>query len=402
MARETTGGSNLTGLTPEQIKKMTEQESNLAAMQAQANRTKGFSEKENRKGVQYENNARAAANLERIAAASAQVGDVNPTELDKITAENEAAIAEADLATKEAEELNASIVPPDTKKLDAYQRLYDEFNKIGLGALVESGKDLLMTATDIRMMPDMLKESDAYIERFSANKARIAKGLRALTPAEYLSKEDAYQDIMRRYGLPQSYYEKGLYGKQAGFDKLIENDVDDAELTDRISTAQKRVLNTNPEVLKALKQFYPDINTADILAYTLDPKNAIEDINRKVTAAEIGGAALQQGLEALGGTAESLAGQGITKAEAQRGYANVAEMTPRGSQLASIYGEEPYTQQTAEAEEFNTTGAADAVRKRKKLKALEEASFSGSSGVGALGRDRAANYGTTQSGFGSY
>jgi hypothetical protein len=148
------------------------------------------------------------------------------------------------------------------------------------------------------------------------------------------------------------------------------------------------VLNTNPEVLKALRQFYPDLGNADILAYTLDPQNALANIKRKVTAAEIGGAALAQGLQANGGTAESLAGQGITKAQAQQGYTNVAEMLPRGSQLADIYKQGPYNQGTAEAEVFNTAGAADAAAKRKKLTALETASFSGQSGVGALGRDK--------------
>lgn len=289
-----------------------------------------------------------------------------------------------------------------SEKIDAYQRLYDEFNKIGLGALVTDAKDLLMKATDIKMMPDALRGTKAYLDRFSANEARIKAGLQALTPAQYLAKEDAYQEIMRQYGLPESYYKTGLYGKQEGFEKLLANDVSAVELEDRIATAQQRVLNTNPEVLKALKQFYPDLNNADILAYTLDPKNAIENIKRKVTAAEIGGAALAQGLQALGGTAESLAGQGVTKAQAQQGYAAVAEMAPRGSQLADIYKESPYTQQTAEAEVFNTAGAAEAARKRKRLTERETATFSGSSGVGALGRDRANNYGTTQSGFGQY
>jgi hypothetical protein len=285
---------------------------------------------------------------------------------------------------------------------DAYQKLYDKFNEIGLGALVEDAKDLLMKATSIKAMPEALTQTKAYQNRFSANADRIKAGLRAISPAEYISKEDAYQNVMRQYGLPASYYTPGLYGKQEGFSKLIANDVDDAELEDRIATAQKRVLNTNPEVLKALKQFYPDLNNADILAYTLDPQNAIQNIKRKVTAAEIGGAALQQGLQALGGTAESLAGQGVTKAVAQEGYTQVADMLPRGTQLASIYGQDPYTQSTAEAEAFNTAGAADARKMRKKLTALETAQFSGSSGVGALSRDRANPYGATQSGYGSY
>lgn len=287
-------------------------------------------------------------------------------------------------------------------KTDAYQRLYNEFAGLGLGSLVTDAKDLLMNATSISAMPDALRNTKAYQTRFSANDARIKAGLAALSPAEYLAKEDAYQNIMRNYGLPASYYTPGLYGKQEGFDKLLANDVSAVELEDRIATAQQRVLNSNPEVLKALRQFYPDLSNADILAYTLDPSNALQNIKRKVTAAEIGGAALAQGLQANGGTAESLAGQGITKEQAQQGYVNVAEMAPRGSQLASIYGESPYGQAQAEAEVFGTAGAADAAKQRKKLKALEEANFGGSSGVGALSRDRANPYGTTQSGYGQY
>ena len=108
-------------------------------------------------------------------------------------------------------------------------------------------------------------------------------------------------------------------------------------------------------------------------------------------------------MQANGGTAESLAGLGVTKAQAQQGYTNVAEMVPRGSQLADIYGQTPYTQGTAEAEVFNTAGATDAAAKRKKLTDLEKASFSSSSGVGSLNRDRPiSNYMMGQPGAGSY
>jgi hypothetical protein len=201
--------------------------------------------------------------------------------------------------------------------------------------------------------------------------------------------------------MPSTYYTKDGTGKQAGFEKFLANDVSASELEDRIATAQQRVLNSNPEVLTALKQFYPDISNADILAYTLDPTNALTSIKRKVTAAEIGGAALAQGLQAQGGTAEALAGQGITKAQAQQGYTDIAGILPRTSQLADIYGEQPYTQQTAEAEIFGSQGAADAAKKRKKLASLETATFSGSSGVGALGRDKGV-YGLTQGQAGLY
>jgi hypothetical protein len=283
----------------------------------------------------------------------------------------------------------------------AYDILYNEFNKYGLGSLVADIKGLIQSNVSPSQFSLELQNTDAYKKRFSANQDRIKAGLSALTPAEYVGLEDQYQNIMRNYGLPTSYYTKDSTGKQAGFDKFLAGDVSASELEDRIATAQQRVVNSNPEVLQALKQFYPDINNADILAYTLDPSNALTNIKRKVTAAEIGGAALAQGLQAQGGTAESLAGQGITKAQAQQGYTDIAGLLPRASQLSDIYGQGPYTQGTAEAEVFNTAGGAAAAAKRKKLTSLETAAFSGSSGVGALGRDKAA-YGLTQGQTGLY
>ena len=283
----------------------------------------------------------------------------------------------------------------DSKMQDAYQRLYDEFNALGLGALVADGKDLLMKATSIAAMPDALRSTKAYMTRFSANDARIKAGLRALSPAEYLAKEDAYQKIMRDYGLPASYYKTGLYGKQDGFDALLSNDVSAVELEDRISTAKQSVLNANPEVTAALKQFYPDITDGDILAYTLDPKNALQNIKRKVTAAEIGGAALSQtGLTTNLARAEELQKYGVDKAAATAGYSTIGAGLQRGSELASIYGQSPYTQATAESEVFKLSGQQEARKQRQKVTGLEKAAFGGQTGLtsGALARDRAGAY----------
>ena len=281
------------------------------------------------------------------------------------------------------------------KMQDAYQLLFDEFSALGLGALVADGKDLLMKATSISAMPDALRNTKAYQTRFSANDARIKAGLSALSPAEYLAKEDAYQNLMRNYGLPASYYTPGLYGKQEGFDSLIANDVSALELEDRISTAQDRVLNANPEVTTALKQFYPDITNGDILAYTLNPKNAIKDIQRKVTAAEIGGAALSQtGLTTSLARAQELQKYGVDKAAATAGYSTIGAGLERGSQLSAIYNESPYTQTTAESEIFKLSGQTEARKQRQKVTGLEKATFGGQSGVtsGALARDRAGGY----------
>jgi hypothetical protein len=272
----------------------------------------------------------------------------------------------------------------------AYDLVTSELTRLGLPSLIAPLRSLfesgISEGDSLRLA---LSQTPEYQTRFSANAKRIGAGLSALSPAEYIQLEDQYQNIMRNYGLPASYYAKDATGKQIGFDELLGGDVSATELEERLITAQDRVLKSNPEVLKTLKAFYPGIGNGDILAYSLDPKNALKDIQRKVAAAEIGGAALAQGLSTTMTGAEELAGYGITKAQAQQGFADVAQMAPRGGLLSEIYNEAPYNQATATAEVFGTAGAAEAAQKRRKLTALEEATFSGQSGLGqgALARN---------------
>ena len=283
----------------------------------------------------------------------------------------------------------------------AYDILYSEFSAYGLGGLVEEVKYLLQSDVSPSQFSLELKNTKSYKDRFAANENRIKAGLRALSPAEYIGLEDQYQEIMRNYGLPASYYTKDGTGKQVGFEKFIAGDVSALELEDRIGTAQKRVINTNPEVSKALKQFYPDITNGDILAYTLDPTKGLEDIKRKITAAEIGGAAMipkdSMGREILTTSearAMQLAGYGVDKAQATQGYSAIGSGLQRGSELASIYEESPYTQTTAEEEVFKLSGQTEAEKQRKKIIGLEKAAFGGQTGItaGALARDRAGGY----------
>lgn len=289
----------------------------------------------------------------------------------------------------------AEVVADDTTRRvaqqSAYDILYTELAKNGLQSLVEPLKGLIGSNIPASQFAVELRNTPAYKTRFSANEARVAKGLAALSPAEYIAMEDQYQNVMRNYGMPASYYAKDSTGKQAGFDQFLSNDVSSAELEDRIMTAQNRVLNANPEVSQMLKTYYPDITNGDILAYTLDPKNALNAIKQKVTAAEIGGAALQAGLMTDQQRAEALRAAGVTGQIAGQNYGTIAQLAQRGSQLSDIYNQGPYGQTQAENELFNLTGQTEAANRRKKLTALETAAFSGQAGAssGALSRDRA-------------
>ena len=276
----------------------------------------------------------------------------------------------------------------------AYDLLLEQFSIYGLGSLVEGIKGLVQENVSPSEFAIRLRQTDAYKKRFAANAQRIAGGLRALSEGEYIALEDQYQELMRNYGLPANYYAKGDLGRQEGFEKFIAGDVSPAELEDRIVTAQQRVINAPPEVTTALKQFYPDITNGDILAYTLDPSKGLADIKRKVTAAEIGGAAIGAQLGATVGRAEELARYGVTAESARAGFGAIGGGLERGSQLASIYQQQPYTQTIAEEEVFNLPGQAESTKKRKKIIGLEQAEFAGQTGVtsGALGRERAGSF----------
>jgi hypothetical protein len=272
--------------------------------------------------------------------------------------------------------------------------MYAEFANYGLASLVEPLRGLVQNGITGDEFTLRLRETEPYKKRFSANAERIAKGLTALSESEYLDKEDKYQAVMRNYELPASYYAKDSLGTQAGFQKLLANDVSAVELEERLIQAKDRVINANPEVSAALKAYYPEITNGEILAYVLDPQNALKDIQRKVTAAEIGGAARSQGLTTGVSRAEELAGMGVTKAAATEGYTAIGAGLQRGSELSAIYGQSPYTQSAAESEVFKLSGAQEARKQRQKVTGLEKATFGGQSGIssGALARDRAGGY----------
>jgi hypothetical protein len=304
-------------------------------------------------------------------------------------------VAYEKILTDAAAAKSATSAAAAADRQSAYDLLYAQFASYGLGSLVEPLRGLIQSGASSAEFSIKLRESEPYKKRFSANQQRVSKGLKAISEAEYLGLEDQYQSILRNAGLPESYWKRGDLGVQEGFTNFIANDVSAVELEDRVTTAQQRLIYANPEVSIALKTFYPDITNGDLLAYALDPTKGLEQIKRRITAAEIGSSAVQLGLTSNVTDAEYLARYGVNKAQAQQGYRTAAEILPTASKLGDIYSKQglgAYTQQTAEQEIFNVPGAAEAAAKRRKLSELEQASFSGKAGMGALARDRAGAF----------
>jgi murein DD-endopeptidase MepM/ murein hydrolase activator NlpD len=218
----------------------------------------------------------------------------------------------------------------------------------------------------------------AFQIRFPANKARAAAGKTVLSPAEYLRAERSYTEVLKSYGV------SNLASKEK-LSQFISNDISATEVADRVGIAINRVQNADPDTKKALAEYYPMLNQADIVGAVLDPTEGLPALQRKIQIAEIGGAALAQGIKTSEGKtnimmgASALADLGVTQAKAREGFQTVAEVTPRGEFLSQISPGENYGQLQAEQEAFQ--GLASAKRARVSLTEQERARFGGSSGV---------------------
>lgn len=298
----------------------------------------------------------ANANAAAIAAAAAAAQQKAADDAAKAAA---AAAAEAERVAAQRESVGKIVA--------------DRFAKFGLATLGAKILDLARQGYTEDTITLELQNTPEYQQRFAANAQRIKKGLSVLTPAEYLSNEDAYRQTLRAYGLTQ--FDNDAYVRQ-----FIENDVSPSELSTRVSMAVQRVQNADPAIARTLKDYY-GIGSTDMVAYVLDPNQQLPKIQRQIAAAEIGVAARVQGLETGVAVAEQLAAQGITQAEAQKGYATIADILPTAQKLSEIYGTTlpGYNQAEAEQEVFNTLASAQ--RKRKALTEREIASFSGKSGT---------------------
>jgi hypothetical protein len=271
---------------------------------------------------------------------------------------------------------------------DAFAILKDVFASYGLSDLATEIEGYMREGIGTSQATLKLKQSQAYKDRFYGNELRLAAGRNVVNEAEYLDLENSYSETLKAYGL-QDYFGIGVTpverkNRQKAIASVIGNDISAVEFKDRVSTAIDRVKMADPATKNAFQQFY-GIGEAELAKYFLDPTKTLVTLKEKATAAEIGGAAIGQGLAATATSAEDLARFGVDRQQAQAGYAQIGEELPTAGSLGRIYSESGITYNQADAESATFKGLASARRKKEQLKQLEEGQFSGSSGT-ALGQ----------------
>ena len=212
-----------------------------------------------------------------------------------------------------------------------------------------------------------LRQLSVYKARFAGNEERRARGLNALSEANYLVQESAYAETLRQYGL-QRFANRNQYAT------FIGNEISNTEVGKRVKTAVERLQMGDPAILRQLRTYY-GITDSDIVSYFLNPKEVLPELEAKTTTAEIGATAGQFGLDTSLARASDLERYGVTLDRARQGYSNIAPAVKEGKTISDIFKETgiDYTQTTAEQEEFK--GLASARRARETLSGLQSAAF---------------------------
>jgi hypothetical protein len=243
-----------------------------------------------------------------------------------------------------------------------------------------------------------------YMDRFAGNAARLKNKMPLLSESDYLRQEQGYSKMFKSYGLAN-------LDNRDQYTKLIAADVDIDEATQRVSLAYDRVLKAEPTTKNAFMRFFPMLSNQDLVSAMLNPEEQLPALERKVQSAEIGGAALRQGLSAelmdttttssmyknvQAGTigAGTIETAGVSPATAVARYEKIAGELPTMEKLSSIYGSTLDQYGQREAEQAEILGLASAKRKKTALISREEASFQGSAGTarGSLGASRQGQF----------
>ena len=274
-----------------------------------------------------------------------------------------------------------TVAPPvvdTTQRTDWAEYTKQLFKNYGLESLAPRITEYAQEGFSPETITLKLQETPDYKQRFAGNEARRKAGLPVLSPAEYLSAESSYRDIMRNANLP-----KGFYDDPNDFSKFISVDVSPAELKSRVDAAALSLENADPFYTGSLQRLY-GLSSGDMVAYALDPERALPLITRQVQAAQFGAEAARQGLQVTTPMAETYTGQlGVSQAQARQGFEDVASILPEAQKLSQITpGAAPVSFEEVTSAVLGGEQSAEYKKRLKILAEAEQSRFAGQSGVG--------------------
>ena len=266
-----------------------------------------------------------------------------------------------------------------SKRESAFGILKKEFDKYGLGSLVDSVKNLILTGSSPEEVVLTLRTTPEYLKRFAGNKLRLDAGLNVYDEATYLDLENAYDQIFTSYGVEEAAGNTRA-ARQAKYAEFIGGTKSPDEIKGRVQLAV--LASQEDAVTKAtMKELYPMLTDKDLVSYFLNPKETLPKLETKIRAAQVGAAAVRQGLVTNVATAEELVGLGVTEEEAERAYSAYAYDKPRIDLLSGLDPTKDNLVDQQVAEGALLKNLASEQRKLDLLKQKELGRFGGTSGV---------------------
>lgn len=265
----------------------------------------------------------------------------------------------------------------------AYAIVEDAFTKYGLEALVPLIRRFRIQGLSEEEAQLELEKTPEFKARFIGNEGRLAKGLSAYKPGEYIQAEDTYSELLRSNNLA------GLANRDT-FAKLIGGAVSVAEAQDRINLVFNQIDNAPSDVKNELGRYFSQFGVGDPNVQRLQVAEAIlsgEDPAMKLESG-IRKAQLRAGAtaarfftpeERIESIEKLITESGVSNAyvSGQQGFQALSRIEPQTQIFAQRYGMQPVSETELEKEAFLGLES----QKRKRLKQQEQATFAGAAGT---------------------
>lgn len=271
----------------------------------------------------------------------------------------------------------------EAERKSGFAILQDAFKTYNLDTLAPVIQQFMIEGISPEEASLRLRDSNEYKQRFSGNEGRIAKGLSAYTPKEYLQAEETYQNLLKSNNLT------GLANK-ATTDKLIAGAVSPVEAQDRINKVFNKIDNASAEVKNELGRYFsqygvgdPNIQRNQIAEAILSGEDPAMKLESGIRKAQLRAGATAAGFnlaETRVQTIESLlkeAGVSDTYAAGQAGFQTLSQIEPATQTLAERYNAPTVSASELEKEAFLGLKS----ERRKKLEEQEKAAFKGAAGT---------------------
>jgi hypothetical protein len=228
---------------------------------------------------------------------------------------------------------------------NALELLKERFAAYGLGSddFVSAIRQSILDNTDAEgniaqaTAAAAIRATPAYQQRFAGNitrrnaiQADIAAGrtpaLSELSEASYIQAEDNYREVLRKQGVPESFYNNTTY-----LSKLIGNDLSIDEVNSRASLAKQAAQQVNPEIKQQLQALY-GVSENQIAGFFLDPELGKQNIN-----------AVAAGNAAIVSAAAQRSGMSLTKEQSERLAQTISPENQQAVDASKLFGQTSLT-----------------------------------------------------------